>query len=152
MVAGSSRHVLNFTFRPPVWLTKCGSVCMLRKHSQPRFALLAAIVAGGLVVQIAPAQTQPDNTKANKNDSAVTADTQKNNQGDRYLTQQIRKAVIADKTLSTYGHNVKIISQEGTVTLKGPVKSEDERKNIVAKAEQIAGAGKVTDQLSVKAQ
>jgi osmotically-inducible protein OsmY len=46
---------------------------------------------------------------------------------------------------------VKIISQEGTVTLKGPVKSEDERKNIVAKAEQIAGAGKVTDQLSVKA-
>jgi hyperosmotically inducible protein len=125
---------------------------MLHKHSQSRFAVLAAILAGGLAVQIAPAQTQPDNTQANKNDTAVTADTQKNNQGDRYLTQQIRKAVIADKTLSTYGHNVKIISQEGTVTLKGPVKSEDERKNIVAKAEQIAGAGKVTDQLSVKAQ
>jgi hyperosmotically inducible protein len=125
---------------------------MLRKHSQYRFAVLAAILAGGLAVQIAPAQTQPDNTGVNKNDTAVTADTQKNNQGDRYLTQQIRKAVIADKTLSTYGHNVKIISQEGTVTLKGPVKSEDERKNIVAKAEQIAGAGRVTDQLSVKAQ
>ncbi len=125
---------------------------MLRKHSQHRFAVLAAILAGGLAVQIAPAQTQPDNTGVNKNDTAVTADTQKNNQGDRYPTQQIRKAVIADKTLSTYGHNVKIISQEGTVTLKGPVKSEDERKNIVAKAEQIAGAGKVTDQLSVKAQ
>jgi hyperosmotically inducible protein len=125
---------------------------MLRKHSQYRFAVLAAILAGGLAVQIAPAQTQPDNTGVNKNDTAVTADTQKNNQGNRYLTQQIRKAVIADKTLSTYGHNVKIISQEGTVTLKGPVKSEDERKNIVAKAEQIAGAGRVTDQLSVKAQ
>ena len=125
---------------------------MLRKHSQYRFAVLAAILAGGLAVQIAPAQTQPDNTGVNNNDTAVTADTQKNNQGDRYLTQQIRKAVIADKTLSTYGHNVKIISQEGTVTLKGPVKSEDERKNIVAKAEQIAGAGRVTDQLSVKAQ
>jgi hyperosmotically inducible protein len=125
---------------------------MIRKHSQHRFAVLAAILVGGLAVQIAPAQTQPDNTGVNKNDTAVTADTQKNNQGDRYLTQQIRKAVIADKTLSTYGHNVKIISQEGTVTLKGPVKSEDERKNIVAKAEQIAGTGKVTDQLSVKAQ
>ena len=125
---------------------------MIRKHSQHRFAVLAAILVGGLAVQIAPAETQPDNTGVNKNDTAVTADTQKNNQGDRYLTQQIRKAVIADKTLSTYGHNVKIISQEGTVTLKGPVKSEDERKNIVAKAEQIAGTGKVTDQLSVKAQ
>jgi hyperosmotically inducible protein len=125
---------------------------MLRKHSHPPLAVLAAILAGGLAVQIAPAQTQPDNTRVNKNDTAVTADTQKNNQGDRYITQQIRKAVIADKSLSTYGHNVKIISQEGTVTLKGPVKSEDERKNIVAKAEQIAGAGKVTDQLSVKAQ
>jgi hyperosmotically inducible protein len=125
---------------------------MLRKHSQPRFVVLAVILASGLAVQIVPAQTQPDNTRVNKGDTAVTADTQKNNQGDRYLTQQIRKAVIADKTLSTYGHNVKIISQEGTVTLKGPVKSEDERKNIVAKAEQIAGAGKVTDQLSVKNQ
>lgn len=125
---------------------------MLRKHSQLPLSVLTAILLGGLAVQIAPAQTQPDNTRVNKNDTAVTADTQKNNQGDRYLTQQIRKAVIADKSLSTYGHNVKIISQEGTVTLKGPVKSEDERKNIVAKAEQIAGPGKVTDQLSVKAQ
>ena len=106
----------------------------------------------GLAVQIAPAQTQPDNTRVNKNDTAVTADTQKQNQNDRYLTQQIRKSVVADKSLSTYAHNVKIISQDGTVTLKGPVRSEDERKSIVAKAEQIAGTGKVTDQLSVKAQ
>jgi osmotically-inducible protein OsmY len=45
---------------------------------------------------------------------------------------------------------VKIVAQDGTVTVKGPVRSEDERKNILAKAEQVAGAGKVTDQLSVK--
>jgi hyperosmotically inducible periplasmic protein len=120
---------------------------MLRKHAFPAFAI-AAIMAATLA-----AQTQPDNTGTNKqdrSDTAVTAGSQKENQGDRYLTQQIRKAVMADKSLSTYAHNVKIVSQDGTVTLKGPVRSDDERKSIVAKAEQVAGPGKVTDQLSVK--
>ncbi len=127
---------------------------MLRKHAiLPSHAALAAILIGGLALQAAPAQTQPDNTKVNKQDQAagaVTADQQKSNHTDRYLTQQIRKAVIADKSLSTYAHNVKIISQNGNVTLKGPVRSEDEKQTIVAKAEQIAGSGNVTDQLSVK--
>jgi hyperosmotically inducible protein len=96
---------------------------------------------------------QPDNTKVNKQDRAAdapTADQQKNNLSDRELTQKIRKAVIADKTLSTYAHNVKIIAQNGAVTLKGPVRSDDEKKTIMAKAAEIAGADKVTDQISVK--
>jgi osmotically-inducible protein OsmY len=103
---------------------------------------------------LAYAQTPPDNTKMNSGDqekSAVTADQQKMNKTDRTLTQDIRKAVMADKTLSTYGHNVKIISQNGMVTLKGPVRSDDEKKAIVAKAVEIAGGpDKVTDQLTVK--
>jgi hyperosmotically inducible protein len=100
------------------------------------------------------AQTQPDNTKMNKGDGskvATTADQQKMNAADRTLTQKIRKSVIADKSLSTYAHNVKIISQDGMVTLKGPVRSEDEKKTIVAKAVEIAGgADKVTDQMTIK--
>ena len=61
------------------------------------------------------------------------------------------KAVIADKELSTYAHNVKIISQDGVVTLKGPVRSDAEVKSIVAKAVEIAGsADKVINQMSVK--
>jgi osmotically-inducible protein OsmY len=68
---------------------------------------------------------------------------------DRDIMQKIRKAVVADKSLSTYGHNVKIISEHGKVTLKGPVRSDDESKNIEAKAVEIAGAGNVTNQLSV---
>ena len=66
---------------------------------------------------------QPDNTKVNKQDrapGAVTADQQKENRSDRDLTQQIRKSVMADKSLSTYAHNVKIIAQNGTVTAQGP--------------------------------
>ena len=55
-----------------------------------------------------------------------------------------------DKSLSTYAHNVKIISQNGMVTLKGPVRSEEEKKSIEAKANQVAGEGKVTSELDVK--
>lgn len=127
---------------------------MLRKNAIDYFAAVTGLLIAGFAVQLAPAQTQPDNTRVNKEDrssTAVTADQQKNNHSDRYLTQQIRKAVMADKSLSTYAHNVKIVSQNGNVTLKGPVRSEDERKSVVGKAEQIAGSGNVTDQLSVKA-
>jgi osmotically-inducible protein OsmY len=131
---------------------------MSANHSLPRFIALAGILTAGLCASALPnllrAQDAPkaDNTKVNKQDrtpGAVTADQQKNNLTDRQLTQQIRKAVVADKTLSTYAHNVKIVAQNGAVTLKGPVRSEDEKKTIVAKAGEIAGAGKITDELSI---
>jgi hyperosmotically inducible protein len=106
-------------------------------------------------VGIASSQSQPDNTRSNKGDAdkgAVTADQQKMNASDRALTQNIRKAVMADKSLSTYAHNVKIVSQNGMVTLKGPVRSDDEKKSIVGKAVAVAGGpDKVSDQMSVTA-
>jgi hyperosmotically inducible protein len=98
--------------------------------------------------------TQPDNTKTNKRDrnpGAVTADQQKMNSADRELSKKIRQAIVADKSLSTYAHNVKIISQDGTVTLKGPVHSDTEKSTIEAKAAEIAGgADKVKSEISVK--
>jgi hyperosmotically inducible periplasmic protein len=118
-----------------------------------RFAFLWA---GTVFVAIALAQTppaQPDNTKMNKNDAsnaAVTADKQKMNTSDRDLTQKIRKSVMAEKSLSTYAHNVKIVSQNGKVTLKGPVRCEEEKQTVASKATEIAGAGNVDNQLSVK--
>jgi hyperosmotically inducible protein len=100
-----------------------------------------------------PDTPQPDNTKVNKRDrsaDAVTADQQKMNAADQALTKKIRRSIMADKSLSTYAHNVKIISQNGTVTLKGPVKSDDEKKVVMAKAVAVAGsADKVTDEISV---
>jgi hyperosmotically inducible protein len=114
--------------------------------------LLAGTLAcvGPLAAQNTP--TKPDNTKVNKRDrseGAVTADQQKMNQPDRKITQEIRKAVTADKSLSTYAHNVKIVTQGGSVTLKGPVRSEEEKKAVLAKATEVAGAGKVTDEMTV---
>ena len=106
-----------------------------------------------LGIAAAQAQTSPDNTGMNKGDesrSAATADRQGMSEGDRALTQQIRKSVMSDKSLSTYAHNVKIISRKGIVTLRGPVRSGEEKASIVAKAVQAAGgADKVKDQMSV---
>ena len=123
---------------------------MVRQQSFFRLVALTGIAAAGLFAQNAP---QPDNTKVNKQDraaGAVTADQQKENRSDRELAQQVRKSVVGDKSLSTYAHNVKIVAQGGSVTLKGPVRSDEEKKTVVAKAEEVAGAGKVTDQLTVK--
>ena len=125
------------------------------KHSNIGLTVLFCIAAG-LSYGQAPdtSAPQPDNTKINKRDrnaDEATADQQKGNATDRELTRQIRRSIVADKSLSTYAHNIKIISQNGTVTLKGPVRSDDEKKAIVAKAVAVAGsADKVTDQVSVK--
>jgi len=109
----------------------------------------------GIDAQQTTPSTAPDNTKVNKRDRAEaqpTADQAKNSKSDRELMQEIRKSVVDDKTLSTYGHNVKIISQHGKVTLKGPVRSAEESKTIEEKAVAVAGSGNVTNQLSVKAE
>jgi osmotically-inducible protein OsmY len=116
------------------------------------------LIASGLAwVGLSVAQdkpVQPDNTKANKGDaskSATTADQQKMNADDREVTQKIRKSVMADKSLSTYAHNVKIITQYGKVTLKGPVRSEVEKQTVASMAANIAGgASNVDNQLTVK--
>jgi len=103
----------------------------------------------------APAQDnppKPDNTKTNKQDrdkTTATADQQKNNKSDRELTREIRKAITSDKSLSTYAHNVKVVSQNGTVTLRGPVRSEDEKKTIEQKATEVAGAASVKNDITV---
>jgi osmotically-inducible protein OsmY len=94
-----------------------------------------------------------DNTKVNKRDrtqSEPTADNAKNGTLDRELMRQIRRDVVADKSLSTYAHNVKIVAQGGKVTLKGVVHTEEEKKTIAELARKHAGESNVTDELSVK--
>lgn len=100
-----------------------------------------------------PMQEQPaDNTKVNERDRSKaepTADQQKENTSDREVARQIRRALVKDKDLSTYAHNVKVIVQNGAVTLKGPVRSDDEKRAVEAKAAEVAGADKVTSELQV---
>ena len=94
-------------------------------------------------------QPAADNTKKNKDQTDPTADQQKMNAADRDITQKIRKAIHEDKELSTYAHNIKIITQDGKVTLRGPVRSEDEKNNLQAKAVAVAGEENVTNQLEI---
>ena len=119
-----------------------------------RTCLLCAAVIMTALAQPPQDQVKPDNTKVNRRDrapGAVTSDQQKMNAADRGLTAKIRRSIMADKSLSTYAHNVKIVSQDGTVTLKGPVHSDDEVSNILAKAKAVTGDGaKVVNELSVK--
>jgi hyperosmotically inducible protein len=99
--------------------------------------------------QSGAAQTAPDNSKQN-NTQTTTADNQSSAKSDRLTTARIRKAIVADKSLSTYAHNVKIITSNGAVTLKGPVKSEDEKQKVVSEAAAVVAADQITNQLTVK--
>jgi len=94
-------------------------------------------------------QSAPDNTKRTKDQTSPTADQQKMNPSDRALTQKIRKAIHRDKGLSTYGRNIKILTQDGKVILRGPVQSEEEKNNLQAKAVAAGGKENVINQLEI---
>jgi len=124
-----------------------------------RAILVVFAVAGTLSLSCVSAMAQDttkpatDNTKTNKRDrnkNEATADQAKNNSSDRDTMQRIRKSIMDDKSLSTYAHNVKVIAQGGKVTLKGPVRSEDEKRTVEQKATEVAGSGNVVNQLTVK--
>ena len=89
-----------------------------------------------------------DNTKVNRA-GEVNAASQKNGKTDLVITRDIRRAIMADKSLSTYAHNVKVITENGSVTLKGPVRSEDERNTVAAKAISVAGKEHVANELTI---
>jgi hyperosmotically inducible periplasmic protein len=97
--------------------------------------------------------TKRDNSRENKRDRDAgrpTADQQKMNAADEELTRKIRQAIMAEKSLSTYAHNVKIITQDGQVTMKGPVRSEKEKRLVLGLAVKAAGqADKVTNQITI---
>jgi osmotically-inducible protein OsmY len=116
---------------------------------KPSAVVLLAVSACVLASQ---ANAQADNTKNNQTDSsntAATADTQSNASSDLNLTARIRKSVIADKSLSTYAHNVKIVAVNGNVTLNGVVRSDQEKNAVEMKAVAIAGKGNVVNDLKV---
>lgn len=101
-----------------------------------------------LTCAIAAFAQEPDNTSNNKQNTP-TAGQQAQNPADREMAKKIRHSIMEDKNLSTYGHNIKVIVRDGNVTLKGPVKTTDDKSAIEAKATAIAGAGKVENDLTV---
>jgi len=133
----------------PNFLKSARSILCLGALASAAYLAPAPLLSAPLPGNRARQETPADNTKQNKDQPGPTADQQKVNPGDRAITQNIRKAIYKDRSLSTYAHNIKIITQDGKVTLRGPVRSEDEKASIEAKAVTVAGSGNVTDELEV---
>jgi osmotically-inducible protein OsmY len=114
------------------------------------------LVCGSLALcqdQASQSSSSSDNTKVNQQDRKAgepTADQQQENVSDRDITKQIRQSILGDKMLSAYAHNIKVITQDGEVTLKGPVRSADEKRAIEEKAAEVAGEVNVISELTVK--
>lgn len=114
--------------------------------------LSSALLGPGTILAQESTPAAPDNSAVNIRDreaGAVTADHQSSSKVDVELTRKIRRAVTKDQSLSMMAHNVKIISAEGNVTLRGPVKTEEEKRAVARIAETIAGADKIDNQLEV---
>ncbi len=107
----------------------------------------AALIPSGLVFA-----TAADNSKVNQRDqnaSEVTADQQSTNKADTEITRQIRQVIMKDKDLSVYAKNIKIITINGEVTLKGPVRSTDEAKRILRVASARAGNSRIVNEMEI---
>ena len=100
-------------------------------------------------------KAKPDNTETNERDRSSETQTsgdQSNSKDDVNTTAAIRRAVVKDDSLSATARNVKIITANGTVTLRGPVKTVTPRKKKIAElAQSAAGNAKIDNQLEVKA-
>lgn len=122
------------------------------RNDTPALDTIPPPAAGSATDKRTSDAAQPDNTKVNKRDAdgnAVTPIDQGNNESDLKITQRIRQSVMSDGSLSFTAKNVKIITNGGKVTLRGPVKSAAERASIDAAARKVAGPGKVDNQLEV---
>lgn len=96
-----------------------------------------------------------DNTVDNKTDvanSGATADQQGNGKTDLQLTASVRQSIVADSSLSTYAHNVKIVVENGVATIKGPVRTEEEKETVAAKAAAVVGQDHVVNQMEIATQ
>jgi hyperosmotically inducible periplasmic protein len=122
-----------------------------------RFLIMALLaVAPSCDDKDAEAKDKPaDNTDKNdrdREDATKTPGDQSEDKDDIAITAEIRKAVVGDDSLSVNAKNVKIITADGVVTLRGPVASEDERHAIANVAKNTAGVARVDNQLEIAAE
>src|SRR5512140_1318328 len=121
-------------------------------HMKRTLLVLACLSAVSLVAMAAD-EKKPDNTATNERDRSgetQTSGDQSNSSADLKITQAIRQTLMKDGELSTTAKNIKIITDNGQVTLRGPVKNAQEKAKIDQLARSAAGGAKIVDQLDVK--
>ena len=122
----------------------------LMKETLLALACLSALSVAALAGN---EKTKPDNTATNERDRSgetQTSGDQSNSPADLKITQAIRQALMKDGELSTTAKNIKVITANGQVTLRGPVKSAQEKAKIDQLAKSAAGGAHIDDQLDVK--
>jgi len=115
-------------------------------------ALIGASGASKLRAQEYPnSQTAPDNSERDKGQMGQmpTADQQSENSSDRETARKVRQAIVQDKMLAKYAQHIKIMADNGMVTLTGSVRSAEDKQSLVARAAEVVGKDNVTDQLTV---
>lgn len=120
----------------------------MKLKSKVVFLIFSLMTLGSLSY----AQTDADNSKVNERDSSakeITADQQKSNASDSEITSRIRQDIMKEKNLSTYAQNIKIITVNGKVTLKGPVRSKAEQNSILKYARSVAGSSNVVNKIAI---
>jgi hyperosmotically inducible periplasmic protein len=114
---------------------------------------LSVICISALAVTALGQETKPDNSAQNVRDRSgetKTSGSQSNSSDDIKLSAAIRRAIVKDDSLTMTAKNVKIITEGGTVTLRGPVQSAEEKSKIEQLAASAASGAKIDNQLEVK--
>jgi osmotically-inducible protein OsmY len=104
---------------------------------------MAAVLVAGCSLWIAGAHPGPSSQPPQDQGAVNLA------QADRSTTQRIRKAIVNDKNLSTYAHNVVILAHDGKVILRGPVRSSEEEQMVMGIASAVVGPENVIDELTI---
>jgi hyperosmotically inducible protein len=115
--------------------------------------LVCTTVAILVAAPVIAGEYDADNSGKNerdRGDQTMTPADQGGSAADREVTANIRKAIVADDGLSMNAHNVKVITKDGVVTLRGPVKSAAEKTDVAAKAHKVAGVKRVDNQLEIE--
>jgi osmotically-inducible protein OsmY len=115
--------------------------------------VVATVSVLSLAVVAADEKTNPDNTAINKRDRSGETNTsgdQSNSSADLKTTQAVRQALMKDDELSMTAKNIKVITANGQVTLRGPVKTAQEKAKIDKVAKSAAGGAQIVDELDVK--
>jgi osmotically-inducible protein OsmY len=117
------------------------------------FLLLSSVALAKATNTPATAALPKDNTAVNARDNkAITADEQAyGSDRDVEITRMVRQEIVSHKGLSAYAQNVKIVTLGGKVFLRGPVRNQQEKAQIKADAEKVAGAQNVKDELEIVA-
>ena len=114
---------------------------------------LSLICISTLALTAVAQETKPDNSAKNERDRSgetKTSGDQSNSSQDIKTTAAIRRAIVKDDSLTMTAKNVKIITAGGVVTLRGPVKSAEEKTKIEQIATSAAGGAKIDNQLEIK--